>query len=68
MVDLSENFCDREREFLLAIKEQCKVSCVKKNQADLLGSQYLFEVLKAGYFEKCLPWRAPLFFQNEGEI
>ena len=30
MVDLSENFCDREREFLLAIKEQCKVSCVKK--------------------------------------
>ena len=49
--------------------------------ADLLGSQYLFEILqtsltvknsenvvKSGCFEKLLRWRAPFFFQNEGEI
>ena len=46
--------------------------------ADLLGSQYLFEILetsltiknsenvvKRGCFKKCLLWRAPVFFRTE---
>ena len=46
---------------------------------DLLGSQYLFEILqtsltvknsenvvKSGCFEKRLQWRAPTLFRNEG--
>ena len=49
--------------------------------ADLLGSQYLLEILqssltvknnengvKSGCFEKLLQWRAPIFFRNEGRI
>ena len=48
---------------------------------DLLGSQYLFEILqtsltvknnengvKSACFEKLLRWRAPIFFRNEGRI
>ena len=47
--------------------------------ADLLGSQYLFQILqssltvknsengvKSGCFEKCSRWRAPILFRNEG--
>ena len=49
--------------------------------ADLLRSQYLFEILQTSLivknsengvkqrcFEKCLPWRALIFFRNEGRI
>ena len=55
----------------------CRNICV----ADLLGSQYLLEVLetsltvknsenvvKNGYFEKRLLWRALIIFRNEGGI
>ena len=48
---------------------------------DLLGSQYLFEILqtllnaknsengvKSGCFKKFLRWRAPIFFRNQGRI
>ena len=46
---------------------------------DLSGSHHIFEILqtsltfknsengvKSGCFEKCLRWRAPIFFRNEG--
>ena len=49
--------------------------------SDLLGIQDLFEILqtsltfknsekavKSGYLKKCLRWRAPILFQNEGAI
>ena len=48
---------------------------------DLLGSQYLLEVLqtsltfknsekvvKSGCFKKSLQWKVPIFFRNEGGI
>ena len=59
------------------MKEECKNILL----ADLLGSQYLFEILKSsltvknsendlksGCFEKCSRWRAPDFFRNEEGI
>ena len=49
--------------------------------ADLLGCQYLLEILqtsrtvknnengvKSGCFKKLLRWRPPIFFRNEGRI
>ena len=49
--------------------------------SDLLGSQYLLEILsssltvknnengvKGGCFEKLLRWRAPIFSRNDGRI
>ena len=49
--------------------------------SDLLGSQYLLEMIqslltfknnengvKSGCFEKLLRWRAPIFYQNDGKI
>ena len=49
--------------------------------ADLLGSQYLFEILQTsltvkesenvvecGCFEKRLQWRVPISFRNDGDI
>ena len=57
------------------------VLCKNVFVADLLKSQFLFEILqtsltvknsenggKSGCFEKCLRWRAPIFFRNEGRI
>ena len=44
---------------------------------DLIGSQYLFEILQTtltvkkgenGCFEKCLRWRVAFFFRNKVEI
>ena len=64
-------------------KEGAASSVLCKNNfvADLLGSQYLLEILEtsltvqisenvveSGCFEKCLRWRAPIFFRNEGRI
>ena len=55
------------------------VLCKSIFEADLLGSQHLFEILqtsltvknsenvvKSGCFEKYLRWRAPIFFLHEG--
>ena len=48
----SLTFCDPEHHFFVGMKEQCKVFCKtivqrKKDFVDdLLGSQYLFEILK----------------------
>ena len=58
------------------------MSCAKNIVlTDLLGSQYLFEILqtlltvknnengvKSGCFKKLLRWKAPIFFGNEGRI
>ena len=58
------------------------MSCVKIFWlTDLLGSQYLFEILqtfltvknnengvKSGCFKKLLRWKAPIFFGNERRI
>ena len=57
------------------------VLCKNIFAADLLRSQYLFEISqtsltiknsenggKSGCFEKCSRWRALIFFQNEGTI
>ena len=67
-MDVYTSFWNGERKFYL----KCKNSVL----ADLLGSQYLFEILqtsltvknsesivKRGCFEKCLRWRAPIFFE-----
>ena len=68
--------------FYFEMKEKCKVSCVNIIcLADLLGSQYLFEILqrslivknsengvKSRCSEKWSRWRAPIFFRNEGGI
>ena len=66
-----------ESAIFFEIREGCKVSCVKILLADLLGSQYLLEILqtsltfknseeviKSGCFEKRLRWRAPIFFSK----
>ena len=65
------------------LKKWRGVRCLFKSPllADLLGSQYLLEILqssltvknnengvKSGCFEKLLRWRAPIFFRNEGKI
>ena len=55
--------------------------CKNISFADLLGSQKLIEILqiphtvkdsenmvKSGCLEKCLGWRVPNFFRNEGGI
>ena len=58
------------------------MSCAKNILlTDLLGSQYLFEILqtsltiknsengvKSGCFKKLLGRRAPIFFRNDGRI
>ena len=57
------------------------VLCKNILLANLLGSQHLLEILqisltfksseklvKSGYFEKILRWRAPIFFRQEGGI
>ena len=60
-------FCNEEWQIFLEIKKRCEVSSVKKNLADLLGIQYLFQILhtlltvnnsknvaKSGCFKKLL--------------
>ena len=77
-MDDSKRFCDGEGKFLFEIKD---VLCKNILLTDLLGSQYLFEILqtsltvknnengvKSACFEKLLRWRAPIFFRNEGKI
>ena len=57
------------------------MTCIKIFLADLLGTQYLFEiyhtspatkssenVVKSGYLETPLCQRAPIVFRNEGGI
>ena len=66
-----------ESAIFFEMKEGCKVSCFIL-LADLLGSQYLFEILqasltvknsenvvKSGCFEKRLRWRPSSVFRNE---
>ena len=59
------------------MKERCKVSCVKKYfLAELLGSQYLLEILQTSPTVKnsenvvtlrnTFVIRAPIFYENEG--
>ena len=63
------------------INDGYKTTSTKIFLADLLESQYLFEILqtsltiknsenvvKGRCFENRLRWRAPTFFRNEGEI
>ena len=65
------------------LKKWRGVRCLFKSLllADLLGSQYLLEILqssltvknnkngvKSGCFEKLLRWRAAIVFRNEGKI
>ena len=81
-MNVSRNLCDRERKFFFG-NERAVSGVLYKNNfvSDLLGSQYLFEILqtsltfrnsenvvKSGCFEKLLRWRAPIFFRNEGRI
>ena len=93
-MDVSKNFCDGKHKLFIGMKEQCQwkaqtfywnegavsgVLCKSIFEADLLGSQHLFEILqtpltvknsenvvKSGCFEKYLRWRAPIFFLHEG--
>ena len=76
-MDVCKRFCDGGRKFVFEIKEG--VSCLVWKYFDLLGSQHLFEILetivknsenvaKSGCFGKPLRWRAPILFQNDGNI
>ena len=81
-MDISKNLCDGEHNFFCWNEgEVAGVLCKKFFVADLLGSQYLFEILqpsltvknsenvvKSGCLEKRLRWTASIFFRNEGGI
>ena len=75
--------CAMESTNLFCRNEGAVSDVLYKNNfvSDLLGNQYLFEILqtsltfknsenvvKSGCFEKLLQWRAPIFFRNEGRI
>ena len=47
-MDVSKRFCNGERKFLLEIEKGCKASFLCKHilLGDLLGSQYLLEILQ----------------------
>ena len=81
-MNVSRNLCDRERKFFFG-NERAVSGVLYKNNfvSDLLGSQYLLEILqssltvknnengvKSGCFEKLLRWRAAIVFRNEGKI
>ena len=75
-MDFSKNFCDGENAFFYWNKGAVSdVLCKSIFGADLLGSQYMFEILqtsftfknsenvvKSGCLQKRLRWRVPIFF------
>ena len=81
-MNVSRNLCDGEHKVFFGNEGAVSGVLYKNNfVSDLLGSQYLFEILqtsltfrnsenvvKSGCFEKLLRWRAPIFFRNEGRI
>ena len=77
-MNISKNFSNEERNFF-EIKEGFKVSCVKIYfLSELLGSQYLLEILKTSptvknsenvvTLRKVFVTRATIFYESEREI
>ena len=77
-MDDSGNFCNEDIYFV-KMKHRCKVPCVKI--ADLLGSQYLFEILqislivknsenmvKSGCFKNLLQWKDIFLKKWRGDV
>ena len=81
-MNVSRNLCDEEHKIFFGNEGAVSGVLYKNNfVSDLLGSQYLLEILqssltvknnengiKNGCFEKLLRWRAPIFFRNDGTI
>ena len=80
-MDVPDNFCDAEKQFIFEVREICKMFGAKIFLANFLLGQYLLEILnrsltlknifkcpKSGCFEKLLKCRAPISFGNERKM